>query len=782
MAKRAFIIAIENYKQMQEGLDSTLPNTHKHALLFRDWLTSTQGLAAADICFCTEDPATPGRTSDATRAAIKQELKRFKDFAKDTTDDMYFYFSGHGFSYVDVDDVPTADVLIAADYVRREDSGDACLKLDEIQKWLKMCLGSVTAPGLNRCGHYYFIDACRNKINESKIKVAPLGLTYDISGKKKAPVFTLCSTTVGAVAAVASGFPEALVDGLNGKGRAKRFFEGTFAVLFDSLRGYVERRLAIELDPRVEGGDGVIRKLDPGLENTCALTVKNAAAQDEFEVEVKNDLNQVVNTFTFTGPAENFKAPPDDYLVRVRVKPPADGVIEPSGPVPADLYDDCAVAYEKRPGATGAGVAGGGAGPGGAGAAETGRRGGTRAPKPTPPTTATVNVIVPAAAEVIVRSAKNKTDSLKASATLTLSPGTYTFETLDSRGSIVDRREMVMTPGDHLIDLSKGPDTPLRHALLGAIPHHQGAVDLSESLGPTPDQGMDLWLALIGGARIVGGHGDFSKLSPLPLTNFDAPGIDTAMYVLAGLEQPDASFRAVLSEDWRAKPVPVAPHKDFPGLFEIVAPKGSAGFRYLSAQVDQNAPVTVGVCSLPMRGTLVTLSQSRTGALQIQQFILPLRQFRNQLPEGSGLWVGGGDPELNDVSAPLGLIRRCVEVQRAFARGQELRAIMNAKELDFLLYFKWFEPIVALLAAYELVRRGEIAALPTVVANLRNFFKGLPDTEALAQLANLAPVMPAVPPLVLEGFQALNLMSDQPGLPPLESLVFRGPWTLWRGV
>jgi hypothetical protein len=183
-----------------------------------------------------------------------------------------------------------------------------------------------------------------------------------------------------------------------------------------------------------------------------------------------------------------------------------------------------------------------------------------------------------------------------------------------------------------------------------------------------------------------------------------------------------------------------------------------------------------------MRGTLVTLSQSRTGALQIQQFILPLRRFRNQLPEGSGLWIGGGDPALNDVSEPLGLIRRCVEVQRAFARGQELRGIMTANELEFLLYFKWFEPIVALLAAYELVRRGEMTALPTVVGNLRNFFKGLPDTEALARLASLPPVMPTVPPLVLEGFQALNLMSDQTALPPVEALVFRGPWTMWRGL
>src|SRR5438094_10512259 len=99
MAKRAFIIAIENYTQMQDGLSPTLPDTHKHAQLFRDWLINTQGLAAGDIFFCTEDPAVAGRTSDATRSAIKQELKRFKDVGKDTTEDVYFYFSGHGFCY-----------------------------------------------------------------------------------------------------------------------------------------------------------------------------------------------------------------------------------------------------------------------------------------------------------------------------------------------------------------------------------------------------------------------------------------------------------------------------------------------------------------------------------------------------------------------------------------------------------------------------------------------------------------------------------------------------------
>ncbi len=415
MAKRAFIIAIENYQQMQEGLTMTLQDTHKHAVAFHDWLTGTQGLAAPDIFFCAENPALPGRTADASRAAIKQELKRFKDYAKDTTDDMYFYFSGHGFSYVDIDDVPTADVLLAADYVKRDESGDACFKLDEIQKWLKMCLGSVTTATSTRCGHYYFIDACRNKITEKEIKVAPLGLAYDVSSRKKAPVYTLCSTTVGAVANVSSAFPDALIDGLNGKGKAKRFFEGTFTVLFDSLRSYVERRLDTELDPRTEGGDGVIRKLDPALTYTCQLKISNAAAADTFEVQVKNDLNQVVDRFAFQGQTRAFTAPPDDYFVQVLPAAPSDAIVEPRTPVQADLYDNCTLEFQKRP-----------ADP----ALETGvfRGGGPRraAPAALLPT-ASLNVVVPDGAQVVIRGGKDKTEHLTASATLELAPWTVPY-------------------------------------------------------------------------------------------------------------------------------------------------------------------------------------------------------------------------------------------------------------------------------------------------------------------------------------------------------------------
>jgi hypothetical protein len=38
--------------------------------------------------------------------------------------------------------------------------------------------------------------------------------------------------------------------------------------------------------------------------------------------------------------------------------------------------------------------------------------------------------------------------------------------------------------------------------------------------------------------------------------------------------------------------------------------------------------------------------------------------------------------------------------------------------------------------------------------------------------------------LVLEGLQALNLMSDAGAyvVPPAEATVFRGPWAMWRDM
>jgi hypothetical protein len=94
--------------------------------------------------------------------------------------------------------------------------------------------------------------------------------------------------------------------------------------------------------------------------------------------------------------------------------------------------------------------------------------------------------------------------------------------------------------------------------------------------------------------------------------------------------------------------------------------------------------------------------------------------------------------------------------------------------------FFTFKPIAALLAAYELIRRGRREHLQETVRNLREFFGQLPDVEALARMADMDWRMPSRPPLLLDGFLALNLPADK--LPmPNEALDFRGPWTLWQG-
>ena len=305
------------------------------------------------------------------------------------------------------------------------------------------------------------------------------------------------------------------------------------------------------------------------------------------------------------------------------------------------------------------------------------------------------------------------------------------------------------------------------------------------------DQGLDLWLALIGAARIVGGQHDFSKLSPLPLESFyDVSEKESSFYVLAGFDEPETKLRAVVAEDWQAIPAPIERHPMFPGLFEFAVKPSAPGSFYVTVQIDSNASTTFPICLLPMRCTLVTLSRSHTESLRIQQFILPLKKFRDQLPRrgglAAGLWLENKydfpEEEQENVKTPLRIVRRCVEVQRAFARAQELEQVLTAPELQFLLYLKWFEPIIALMSAYELIRRGQPTSLPVVVKNLREFFHGLPDTEALAKLARADWKMPSAPPLLLEGFQTLNLMAQRPGVPPGDALVFRGPWTMWRGL
>jgi len=230
---------------------------------------------------------------------------------------------------------------------------------------------------------------------------------------------------------------------------------------------------------------------------------------------------------------------------------------------------------------------------------------------------------------------------------------------------------------------------------------------------------------------------------------------------------PGTQLQIAISDDPNAAGQTLRSHDFFPALFEYVRPDLACGVHYLVVQIDDTAPLRLPIATLPNRASLITVSLDERGAPRLQQFILPIGHLAELLPNQGRLRA-------------LPTVRRLVDIQRAFARSQELSELMPGDGLELILYFKWYEPIASVLAAYELARRGRFDSLPEVVKNLRRYFPELPDSEAIAKLAGLDYVMPQSPPLVLEGLLSLDLMGG--ALPfGAESLDYRGPWTLWRG-
>jgi hypothetical protein len=761
---RAFIVAIQNYQHMVEGLGPPLQGTHEHAERFRRWLIDEQGVEEGHIRLCA-DAEVPGRTADATSKAIRDELRQLQKDGKDQTDALFFYFSGHGFSFVDIDDAPVTDVLLGADYVDRE-SGDACLRLSEIQKWLYMCLG----PG----DHYYFIEACRNRLTERDIRPALLGLTYTNKSNLERPtVHTLFSAPEGDLTVVSQQFSEALLDGLRGKGRAKQWFDGSLSVVFDSVRAYLEKRLGTSLDPQKNGSrPGIIKQFPPpGPQYTCTISVDGAEANDTFNVAVLNRHSQQLQSFAFQGAVATFSQKPEDYYVQVSAVPGTSGMVGPRDPVFADLYDPCElkftlVAVDGQEAVLFTGDER---------AVAEGTSRGRGVSTPSLPLIE-LNIEPPHGGAVRIESLqRGESVEVRQPTQHHVPPARYAIVTVDDRGVAVHREERTLEEADSpiTIDRRRFKTGAVRQSIVSAFPHQDGAVYMSETLGPMVDQGLDLWLAVVGASRIIGPN-RFRKLGPLPLERFEdvQPG-DAPIYVLAGFDEPGMSLAIAISPGWDAAPAPARPHSQFDGLFEVVERKTGAGYSYVTVQAGSRPPVTFGAYTLPDRATLVTVTLDERGAISVQQFILPLGKLAD----------ADASPPLTthgEMAEPLRVVRRAVEMQRAFAAGKPLTAALPAGQLEELLRFKWFEPIVAVLAAYELVRRGERGWMPEVLTNLHHFFPALGDLQALARMNGDEASPPATPPLVMEGYEVLDFTTTAPA-PPSERLLFRGPWTMWRG-
>lgn len=740
------IIAIEQYPP-NGSLPDRLAGTKTTADAFRQWLVDIKGVDPANIVECISDTQPALQT---TKREIVRKLKEIQLAWQNRVSELYVFISGHG--VLQDQTAQSMDYLLTSEFADFDIDGNASIPLQEVQKKLRESLG----PG----EHYYFIDFCRTVAPEEQISLTGTGMTLSKSNIGAASYYTLFSVRAGAMADVQSGFGAALVEGLKGTGRAKQWVQQPAVALyvtFDALLKFVQTRVAPQvIDSDRKGlGEGRILLIQPVVDSECSIEVVDAGPAEQFELTVADPKQRPLHTLTFTGPKYKLPLKPDDYEIAVASGGTPLKRIDPPPPAAPDLFDSRVVKFVKRASVSAS------------------------------PAAATVDFDFPsvANARIIARGGADL-DSLVMSSprSIELAPGDYTFEMVE-RGVVTERITRSIAPGKKRAAVRLGrPARSRAHDSIRKVvkaTDGEGArdprlLDFSESLGgPIANQDLTLWLTLLGASRIIRDTGEFQKLRDLKLTAFHdvAPGASPT-YVIAGFEGKTSavtvSSPAVEATNLtRVKSLSHVVHA------RVDTPPGPALLTLAFAEAKKE--ITLASHALPNRVTLVVVVHGKDGRWYVRQLLLPLWSHRALMP----VQVRNSIEQVES----LRTVHASVQAQTQFTRELDVQQALQSEMGDWpkLLYGKWLDPIMSLIACYELIRRGrrKEASLPTVLRNLRENFPGLADTEAVARLAGHKWTMPAGVPIFLDGAMAMpELLEEQRGAQILD---YRAPWTMWIG-
>ena len=857
MAARAFVIAIEDY-----GEGNFLPSLEgcdRDAESFIRWLLEKKfkDVKAEDLpkfLRCCSSKGLEWRTTGTTSGEIIAELARcVKDWA-DRTDEFYFFFSGHGFSYSDSAWQKSVDVLVASDFTDLETGGRACLSLSEIQVKLWKSLGPRH--------HYYFVDACRNQIPADQLSLSGTGLGFKTSELGTPTVYKMFSTALNRTSDTQSGFTPMLVRGLRGGGRAKGLRSNHMYVIFDLLCEYMRKSMnpsGQDVDFNHEGsGEGYIFEINPIEKSVCEISVEGAGAEDEFTLTVR-DIKGLDTEYTFKGATHKVELFPDEYFLELKHATGAVIRKEPPPPDAVDFYDPRVIRFEFTPSATpipipiptvpkqparasaealvdelledevtldqavaelkrlyterarGRYV-------------EQSARGGASdflqdifsGLKPT-----ALGGVIPAANKVEVESVRGATAvvdeassaSLPLNAKLSLkaapetevqvenlttgetlkgagelerevTPGEYVVRLVE-RGVTVSRRDVTLKAGEKLaLDLLARGEDKIRDTIIKAVGADtvEGASVFSEhALGPLVNDDLALWLSLFGASRIVGMPGEFSKLVRLKLETFDdVKQGESVVYLLAGFEKSEGEFGVGLSSgasvEWERP-------REVEGLYKIYERRFDAesGGHLLSLKLPNQPPATFAVHCLPNRATLAAFAEDKEGRLTFHQFLLPLRHLFEHL---------GPNVQAYAERNMLGVVRTMALAQSQFARKRSVQKLLKETDemaWDDLVNHRWLDPLMALVAAYDIIRNGTIEQSRTLLglvnSALRKEFDGMGDVEAIAKLIGAEWSMPSSPPLLLDGVLAFDDVQEKEMLTlSPDRLDYKSAWTAWRGA
>src|SRR5262249_43207595 len=320
------------------------------------------------------------------------------------------------------------------------------------------------------------------------------------------------------------------------------------------------------------------------------------------------------------------------------------------------------------------------------------------------------------------------------------------------------------------------PFSPVQESIVRAVhgDPSRGVVAFSETLGDIGDRDLGLWLTLMGASRILADPTTFSKLRDLPLDDMSGlPPGSTGVYVFGVARNGSVPTIKVGDSNEAGRLVP-----GLTGVFQSTH-QCAAGFQLFTVAFGPQEIRTFSSFCQPNRVTFIVLSFGSRGQLRVNQLMLPLYHLR-------GLEPPFVQEQIYLQTAPLRVIRTAYRFQVQFARARAIDPTNDEDRMMWmeLLYGKWIDPLMSLLACYEILRRGDAAnkqmVCDTVVPNLEQYFPGIPDTAAISTLLERPRPMPVTAPVFREGLLTYPDWEDR--LPmPADALDFNYIWTAWRG-
>jgi hypothetical protein len=491
----------------------------------------------------------------------------------------------------------------------------------------------------------------------------------------------------------------------------------------------------------------------------CTIAVEDADAADQFALTV--EASGIQQTFDFSGGSFQKDLMPNDdgYEFALTKGGAAFPLIDPPAGSVLDLFDPTVLRF-RRPSL-------------GRSLDDTGR------------------VAAPAGIEIPPISAPNLAVQVRNASTgdtathiagpmtgarwIPLPPGRYVAE-ITERGRVVRTADVTLAPGERkVVDLFGPSASRVQASIAATIPRSDGLPDASESLrGPLVDQDTSMWLTILGASRLIDQPSNFSKLGPLPLATFDdlAQG-DSVVYALAGLESGDRASIAIGTSadvDWQ----PMERVQRLSGVFQR-RDRRQPGPVLISFAIPGMPPTTYASYALPNRAVLIVFDVKRSRQIVTRQMLLPVYSLQKYL---DAIVLEQFNYER------LALVKYLTIAQELFANRQSIDpgTPEDKSRWDSLLFGKWIDPLLGLMAIFDAARRGRVAGeramLATAMMNLNQYFGELPDVSAAGQILGMPSRAPAGTPLLLESLQRVP---DFKNTLPLKAdfLDYDSMWTSW---